>query len=219
MSVPKTKKTAAAVPVAAPPTPPPATSPPLITSVAQDSTRSTKVELQSAYQSLVTGMQATFAATDTFVINNETYTRDEIVMEIEQYIGAAETTKSDYAVWRASVQTERAVLEQVTPIRAGMLCFFQGRFGKNGPELRTYGFAPRKPAVRTVQSKATALERMEATRTVRGTGGKKQKAKLKGTQVVLVSPPAAQEPAAATVATAAPGAAAAPAAVPPKPGS
>jgi hypothetical protein len=152
------------IPAAPPAAPTPAASPPVITGVAADANHASKVELQTAYQALVNGLQSSFAATDTFVIEQVEYTRDQLVAEFQRFITAAETTKADNAAWRASVVAEHAALEQVAPLREGVLHNLQGRLGKRSPALRNYGFAPYKAPVRTVQSKSAALARAEATR-------------------------------------------------------
>jgi hypothetical protein len=53
-------------------------------------------------------------------------------------------------------------------------------FGENSQQYASLGFAPRKPAQQTVESKAQAHLKMLATRKARQTLGKVQKAKIHG---------------------------------------
>ena len=62
------------------------------------------------------------------------------------------------------------------------------QFGIGSKEAHDFGFPPPRPPARSVKSKATALERSEATRLARHTMGPRQKEGVKGTKVVLVAP-------------------------------
>jgi hypothetical protein len=61
------------------------------------------------------------------------------------------------------------------------------RFGVDSTEAHEIGYAPKKVAEKSVETKATAIVRGKATREARHTLGPKQKAKIKGTTVVLTA--------------------------------
>lgn len=62
------------------------------------------------------------------------------------------------------------------------------RFGAGSQEALDFGFAPRKAATRTVESKAKAAAQAKATRDARHTMGKKQTRSIKGTVIVPTAP-------------------------------
>jgi hypothetical protein len=182
-----TRTTTPATPAVTPPAPPSPTSPALIqssspiTGVANGSNKGTKIDLQTSYQAFVAGMLAYYQPGDTFPLKSGTLTRDEVVTEVQQFITAAENTKTSNKAWRADVQTERAVLSQVAPIRKGVRGIVEAKFGEDGIELLNFGFEPRKPPVKTAASKAGAAVKAKATREARGTKGSVQKKDIHGT--------------------------------------
>jgi len=213
----KTTKTQAAAP--ATPAPPAPDSPVLlqpsapITGVANDSNTGTKVELQTSYQAFITGLMAYYQPTDEFDLPGGAMTRDEVIAAFQQFITAAENTKASNKVWRADVQTERAVELEVAPIKRGVRNIVIGKFSVSGVELLQFGVEPRKPTKKTAESKALAAVKARATRAARGTKGSNQKKDIHGT---VPAAPTATASADATVASAPVAAPAAAPAVAPK---
>lgn len=207
-TAPVTPAAPAATPTpAAPPNPPspptPSTVSPTVTGVANGSNHATKVDLQALYQSVISGLLAFYAPTDTFLMKSGTYTRDDLVTKFQTFVAAIETTKSSNQQWRQNIQAERSLELEVQPLRVGVRAVAQTRFGKDGAQLLQFGFQPAKVAVRTPASKVLAAAKSKATREARGTQGKKEKAKLQGTvTTVTVGTPAPQAGTGATAPTA-----------------
>ncbi len=63
-----------------------------------------KLQLQAVYQALASGLQATFQPTDTFNINGETLSRDEVVAGLHAVIVLIEATKAVRQQWTRAVQ-------------------------------------------------------------------------------------------------------------------
>ena len=177
-----------------------------MTGVANGTNHATKVDLQAQYQSVISGLLAFYAATDTFLMKSGTYTRDELVTKFQTLVAALESTKGLYQQWRQGIQAERALELEVAPLRLGVRAIAQTRFGKDGTQLLQFGFPPAKAQVHTPASRVLAAAKARATREARGTLSKKEKAKLKGTvSTVTVGTPAPQAGSgAAPVAPAAP---------------
>jgi hypothetical protein len=97
---------------------------------------------------------------------------------------------------RDSAETSRLAIDK------GLKAWVATQFGANSQKAQEFGFSPVKVATKSVDTKVQALEKSKATRTARGTRGKKQKQKIKGT-VVLASPaePVVATPAATPLAT------------------
>ena len=100
---------------------------------------------------------------------------------------------------RATQSTQRATVKATLVLHAAadskrqvidraLKSWVVNQYGATSKEAHDFGFPPPKVPVRTVKSKATALQRSEATRTARHTMGSKQKEDVKGTKVVLVDP-------------------------------
>ena len=153
--------------------------PPVIKSVANNSNRGPKVDLQAAYSALANGLVANFLPTDTFDIGGVKYTRDELVTEFNGFVTAAEDTKDKHREWLAAVQTERQVEAQARPLRDGVHGILAVKLGKSSPQLETYGFAPERPRRKTAKAKADAVTKAADTRAARGTKGKKQRQQIK----------------------------------------
>ena len=98
---------------------------------------------------------------------------------------AAVTTKRA-ELKAALAQRDTAELERVSADDA-LKGYVTNRFGADSTEAHDFGYAPRKVAVKTVESKQQAIVRNKATREARHTLGKNEKAKIKGTMVVLTA--------------------------------
>jgi hypothetical protein len=191
---------AAAIPAATPTPaapPPPTADPatPAITSVANGNNKGTKVDLQTAYLSLIAGLLAYFQPGDPFALAAGVMTRDQLIAMFQQFVAAAEATKSSNAVWRSDVQAERAMEQMVAPVRVGLTSILQGKFGKSGTPLLKFGIAPLKAPVKTTAVKTAAVAKAKATRTARGTKGSKQKKDIVGNVTGVVITPMTAGPA------------------------
>jgi len=93
-------------------------------------------------------------------------------------IAATEKAKNDY---QAAIAAERAVTVKARMTRTALQSYLVGIHGADNSILGKFGFTVKKPATKTVEVKAGAVQKMRATRKARGTMGKKQKAKIKGT--------------------------------------
>jgi hypothetical protein len=193
---------AASPPVPPAPTPPPATTP--ITSVANGSNTGTKVDLQTSYLALISGLESFYQSGDVFQLVSGPMTRDELITQFQQFIADAEATKASYQAWRDDVQHERVSEQAAGSLRAGVKAILNGRFGKSGTQLTKFGFEPAKTGAKTPLVKAVAAVKAKATRAARGTKGSEQKKLVKGNVTGVVITPVT-EPAPATASNAASG--------------
>jgi len=142
-----------------------------VTSVANSKNTGSKAALQTSFVALIAGLQASFASDYVFELPMGNQTTRQLVAMLQQFVQAAESTKSSYQSWRNDVQAERQVEQAVTPVRAAIKLVLQGRFGKSSNQLLPYGFLPQKVVQKTALSKAVATVKNEATRKARGTVG------------------------------------------------
>jgi hypothetical protein len=89
--------------------------------------------------------------------------------------------KSALAV-RETKDAERHVYD------VALKAYVSQRFGVDSTEAHDLGYPPPKPKTKTAETKAAAAKKSEATRAARHTLGSQQKALLKGTAEVAVTP-------------------------------
>ena len=99
----------------------------------------------------------------------------------------AALTKSRTQVKTALAAKTKAEMARVNADQA-LSAWVITKFGAGSQAALDFGFAPRKAATRTADSKATAAALAKATRGARHTMGKKQKKSIKGTVVVPTAP-------------------------------
>ena len=111
---------------------------------------------------------------------------------------------------RSAVMTNRTVYEKSLDARdsaevarlatdKGLKAWVTSQFGAASQAAQDFGFLPPKIGAKSAATKAKAVEKLLATRMARGTKGKRQKEKIKGT---IVAPAAPADPAATTQAAA-----------------
>jgi hypothetical protein len=107
------------------------------------------------------------------VFQNSIDTRGAVAAKRAE-LKAAQTARDEAEAER--VVTDEALKGYVTNV-----------FGADSTEAHELGYAPKKVAEKSVETKQQAIVRNKATREARNTMGPKQKAKIKGTTVVLTS--------------------------------
>lgn len=137
---------------------------PAITGTAADDGNVSTLDLLTAVQTLVKGLQANYQATDIFQMSIGTFTRDDIIQIAQTFIADCEDTKAKKLAWSTAVQTERQSRAQLRPARRAVHVFFQNLLGKESAALRTYGFEPQRPRQTSVKAKAAGQQKAEATR-------------------------------------------------------
>jgi hypothetical protein len=177
----------AAVPAPSPPT--------LVTATANNSNKARKLDVQASYQTLIAGLLAHYAASDVFELSGQKYTRDELVAKFKRRVDASETVKAADNAYHATIQAERQVDLEVRPLRQQLHKQLDSKLGSYNPQLRDYGFAPKKPQIVPPQVKAEAAAKAIETRKARHIMGKKQRAAIKAAPVTAPVPPPAAPPA------------------------
>lgn len=140
------------------------TTTPTVTGTAPETESVNKLDLLTAVQTLVTGLQANYQPTDVFQMSIGTLTRDDIIKVVLAYVADCEDSKAKKQAWQAAVQTEKEAKTAMRPVRSAVHVFFQNLLGKQSAELRTYGFEPQKPRKSSVKAKAEGQQKAEATR-------------------------------------------------------
>jgi hypothetical protein len=158
-----------------------------------------KATVEAQYKALIAGINAELTADQQFIINGETLSKAALLARFQARLDAAQKTKADRTTLTTTVDAERRLQLEVTPLRTGFKVYLLSRYGKSSPELQKFGFTQTKRPQRPVASKAAGVAKSKATRAARGTAGKKAKLAIKGTvaQPGTAAPPAPTPPAAA----------------------
>jgi hypothetical protein len=156
-------------------------------------------------QALIASINSKLAGVDPFKLSRETISRADLLAKVQTRLDAAVATKTSRQSMHNAVAAERIVEAQFKPLRAALRSYLIAAYGPSAPELQEFGFVQNRRPNKSVASKATALVKAKATRSARGTKGKKQKAAIKGTPTaspaVSPSPSPAVAPAASKAAT------------------
>ena len=120
---------------------------------------------------------------------------------------AAIDTRTALVPQRAAFEESLAARDSAEVLRRAtdkaLKAWVVNEFGANSQEAQEFGFLPTKIGEASAATKATAVEKSLATRVARGTKGKRQREKIKGTIVAPAAPavPAITAPAATPAAS------------------
>ena len=119
------------------------------------------------------------------------------VVQLQQEVDDARTAT------KAKVAAMEAQMAALLTVMRGFVQFLRATFGNQADVLADFGLLPRKAATPlTVEQKAAAAAKREATRVKRNTMGPVQRKKVKGTVTgVVITPIAAPEPTVPVTAT------------------
>jgi hypothetical protein len=145
------------------------------------STKSTsKAAVLAQLQMLVSGLQKQFP-NGNFTLGNTAFTTATLVVALKSLIEAIDAVTTAQASAKVAVAALRATKAQVGPIVLALRRNLLATFGNAADILALFGLEPRKaPAPLTVEEKAAAKAKAEATRKARGTTSKKQKLAVTG---------------------------------------
>ncbi len=172
---------------------------------------------------VIAGIKKDLQNVSSVPLASSTYTMAALVQLIQSRIDAANTVVNARANWIDASATYETLNTKVTQVVRALRQYVINVYGQDSPVLADFGFTPPKRAALTPDQQVARAQKAAATRKARGTLGKKQKAKIKGTVIATapaIAPPAASLPTVAPPAAAvpvAPAPAVAPVATQPKP--
>ncbi len=135
---------------------------------------------------LATGLKGLFPDGTSVVVNGQSMTKDDVINALEAVV--TQFAGVDAAV--QSLREERLGLKAALPgahqFVASLKGVLIGLFGKGSPALQTLGIARKHAPKLTSEQKSARAAKALATRELRGTRGKRQKAGVKFTGQVEV---------------------------------
>ena len=167
---------------------------------------------------VIVGIKNNLQNVSSLPLASSTYTMAALEQLIQSRIDAANAVVNARAHWVDASATYETLNTNVAKVVRALRQYVINVYGPDSPVLADFGFTATKKSPLTPDQLVARAQKAAATRKARGTMGKKQKAKIKGT--VATTAPAAPPPATAPAETpAAPPAVvvSAPVVTPPKP--
>jgi len=141
--------------------------PPVITTASKTKVSRAKVAEEVAYQTLVSGLPVVFPGQTTFVLPSGTYTLAELTAPFQQWIAAAEATKTAETQFHDAVAAEVPLAAAASALRKEVKQLAVGRFGASSSALTQLGFTPAKARLVSAATKAASAAKGKATRTAK----------------------------------------------------
>jgi hypothetical protein len=160
-------------------------------------------------ESLIAGIQKRLASVTQVPLAGGAFTPTQIVDELQKLVSMRADVEAARTATAAKVATEQASSPAIRAFMDTVVAYVRAAFGNQADVLADFGLTPKKARTPlTVEQKAAAAAKREATRAARGTKSAKAKKGIKGTVTgveitpVVAQPtkPAAQAPAAPTAA-------------------
>jgi hypothetical protein len=150
--------------------------------------KQSKASMQQLLRALIAGTQKHFP-NGSLTFGGATYTPAALTQVLQSLDDATTGMDAAAAKWQDAVKAQRNVATTVGPILRDYRRYLVTLFGTAVEPLADFGLTPRKaPAPQTVEQKAAAATKREATRQARHTMGKRQKASIKGTVPSATTP-------------------------------
>ncbi len=146
----------------------------------------TKVTRQVHIGQIIAGIEKYFSKLPVIPLGGANVTPAALVERLQQVVDVIQKSSNAKAAWLAAVQTERNSIGELGQVLRYIKAFVITQFGElkdASQKLEEFGYTPRKVRSKDVAVKAGAADKARGTRKARGTGGKKQKAPIKGTPI------------------------------------
>jgi hypothetical protein len=140
-------------------------------------------------KTVIAGVQKHLATVQLQVAGGS-FTATQIVAELQQLVDLRAAVDAARATTTAKVAAEAAALPALRAFLSAIVQAVRTAFGNQADVLADFGLAPRKaPTPLTVEQKAAAAAKREATRAARGTKSAKAKKGIKGAVTGIVMTP------------------------------
>jgi hypothetical protein len=137
---------------------------------------------------IATAVQTNLAGQATVPLDGVPTPPAAIVAVCTAFVAAVKAVAPLKAAWQAAVAVQRTAALAFDAMEASLHRFVVTTNGPRSPVLVNYGWGlPAERKATTALVKAVAVEQRVSTRKARGTGGKRQKARVKGQPVTLVA--------------------------------
>ncbi|HEY5243164.1 MAG TPA: hypothetical protein VIJ22_16905 [Polyangiaceae bacterium] len=131
-------------------------------------------------RTMIAGVQKNLSASPTITLGGQTFTLAALIKVLQDEIDTASATLVAAGVFHKAVAAEQAATTAGEPVFRALRAFVLNLFEGQTDTLADFGITEIARQVPTAATKAAAALKAKATREARGTGGKRQKAKITG---------------------------------------
>ena len=147
-------------------------------------------------RTMIAGVQKHLSATPTVTLDGQSLTLAALIKVLQDEIDTAAATLVAEGAFHVAVAAEQAATTAGEPVFRALRAFVLNLFPGQTDILSDFGITVIARQVPPAATKAAATLKAKATRAARGTGGKRQKAKITGTAPAApVTTPTATKPA------------------------
>jgi cell division septation protein DedD len=144
-----------------------------------------RTDVIAADEAMIEGVTRFLMQIASLPVGNQVMTPADVVKVFQDRVNAGQAVKTAEAARTAAIKADRDERARTAATVRAFRRIVLGMFQESPDTLAVFGLKAPKVVKRTVATKSTAVAKNKATRTARGTKGKKQKSKIHGT------PPAA----------------------------
>jgi type I site-specific restriction endonuclease len=147
------------------------------------------------HRQAIAGVQKHFATTPTLVLDGTPTTPKDVIATLQGAIDAIDTAAAAEKAFHDTVTAQRAAISTGNALLKALKMLVQNQLGSPQGALGDFGFTTRARQTPNEATKAAAVAKRAATRAVRHTMGKRQKANVTGeVHPAPVTPPTATKP-------------------------
>jgi hypothetical protein len=144
-----------------------------------------KSSRQDAIRKVLAGWNQYFGNLAQVTLARTSFTQASLQQFLQADIAASDASDKGRAAWENLVQDEKRTRAATDPVLRAIRALVTSQYGDSKDAeinvLAAFGFKPRAPRKPSSAVLARAAKLADATRTARGTKGKRQKADIKGT--------------------------------------
>jgi hypothetical protein len=129
----------------------------------------------------ITGLAKYVKTKTAITIEGQPMKLNDVISVYQASLDTRAAVDSARAVYEKALEARDAAEESRLSLDTGLKAWVASSFGATSQVAKELGFLPPKVGVKSAATKAQAVEKQLATRKARGTGGKRQKAHIKGT--------------------------------------
>jgi hypothetical protein len=137
-------------------------------------------ESVSACTQRVAAINKYLAARDVLFVNGEQVEATDVAQVFQDALDTRDAAVKAMGEYKAALATRDAAEAKRLLADAALQPYVTQRFGAGSAEANAFGYTPRKAMEKTVATKARAVLLNKATREARGTLGKNEKRRIKG---------------------------------------
>ena len=140
------------------------------------------------------GIDTYLVGVQTLTLNGQSFSVAQVRAAVQARVNATQDAEASKSQLRVKLDTRKTADAAARPIVTGLEAYVALTYGKRSQAMTDFGFAVPKQPKKSVETKAQAAQKGQATRKARGTKGKKQREAIKGS-LPETQPNAAAKPA------------------------